>query len=272
MITLNRQNNGLEAFADEVFAGDGAAVRRLRLQVGRIAPHYRATLLTGERGSGKGSVARELHRLSPVGACRFAAMPIGDVAEGARVPEGCGTIYLEGLDALSGELQAKLVRRLGELERRTRVVLASEADLRGMLVAGRMRQDLYETVGTPEIRVAPLRERMEDFDELAGGMLGRCGASFAASAMEVLQGYRWPGNLAELWQVCVEVAGTPGGVVEAGDLPRLGEAGAKDAVRLDEVVERHVRDVLQRCSGNKLRAAEMLGISRSTLYRMLEAG
>ena len=271
-MTLNRQNNGLEAFADEVFAGDGAAVRRLRLQIGRIAPHFRVMLLTGERGTGKRTAARELHRLSPVDAYGFASLPIGEVAEGIGIPEGCGTIYLEGLDTLSGELQGKLVKRLGELERRIRVVLGSEADLKGMLAAGRMRHDLYETVGMPEIRAAPLRERMEDFDELAGAMMGRCGATFGESALEVLRGYGWPGNLAELWQVCLEVAETAEGVVEAGDLPRLGGANVKDAVLLDEVIERHVRDVLQRCSGNKLRAAELLGISRSTLYRMLETG
>ena len=271
-MTPNRPKDGLEAFADEVFAGTSAAVRRLRLQVGRIAPHFRVTLLSGERGTGKRTVARELHRLSPVAECRFAAMPIAEAAEGAGIPEGCATIYLEGLDGLSGELQGQLVKRLGEMDRQVRVVLGSEADLKGMLAAGRMRQDLYETVGMPEIRVAPLRERMEDFEELAGAMVGRCGASFGESALGVLRGYGWPGNLAELWQVCVEVAETPGGVVEAGDLPRLGGAKVKDAVLLDEVIERHVRDVLQRCSGNKLRAAELLGISRSTLYRMLEAG
>ena len=111
--------------------------------------------------------------------------------------------------------------------------------------AGRMRQDLYETVGMPEIRVPALRERMEDFDELAEAMAGRRGVLFGASALEMLREHGWGGNLAELWQVCVEVAGTPGGVVEAGDLPRLGEGNGKDAVLLDEVIERHVRDVLQ---------------------------
>lgn len=272
MMTPNRQSHGLEGFAEEVFAGDGAAVRRLRLQVGRIGPHFRVTLLTGERGTGKRTVARELHRLSAAGACGFAVLPIGEATEETAIPEGCGTVYLEGLDALSGELQGRLVRRLSEMDRQIRVVLGSEADLRGMLAAGRMRQDLYEMVGMPEIRVAPLRDRMEDFDELAGAMMGRCGAVFGESALEVLRGYGWPGNLAELWQMCADVAETPGGVVEAADLPKLGGTNARDAVLLDEVIERHVRDVLQRCSGNKLRAAELLGISRSTLYRMLEAG
>lgn len=271
MTTPNRPNNGMEAFADEVFRGDGAVARRLRLQVARIAPHFRVTLLTGERCVGKRSVARELHRLSPVAECLFVAMRIAEVAEGERIPDGCGTIYMEGLEALSGGLQANLVRRLKALERRTRVVLASEADLRGMLAAGRMRQDLYEMVGMPEIRVAPLRERMGDFDQLAGAMLRRCGegASFAPSAIAAMRAYGWPGNLAELWQVCGQV-GMPGAVVEAQDLPRLGDSNGTGAVLLDDVIERHVKDILQRCAGNKLKAAELLGISRSTLYRMLE--
>ena len=272
-MTATLPDTGLDGFAGEVFSGEGAAARRLRLQVARIAPHFRATLLTGERGVGKRFVARELHRLSPVSGESFVAMPTMEVAEGAGIPDGCGTVYLEGLEGLSTELQGRLMVRLGGLDRRTRVVLGSEADPKGMLAAGRMRQDLYEMVGMPEIRVAPLRERMSDFDELAGAMLGRAGngAWFAPSAMPALRAYAWPGNLAELWQVCVQVA-TPGGVVEADDLPRLGAANASAAVRLDDVIERHVKDILQRCAGNKLKAAELLGISRSTLYRMLEAG
>lgn len=263
---------GLEAFAHEVFLGEGAAVRRLRLQVSRIAPHFRATLLTGERGVGKRTVARELHRLSPASAVKFAEIPTGDVADGAEVPAGCGTIYMEGLEELSNASQERLLKRLGGIDRRIRLVLASDADLRGMLASGRLRQDLYEAVGMPAIWVAPLRERMGDFDELAASILRRVGggASFALSALMVMRSYAWPGNYEELWAVCAQVA-RPGAVIEAEDLPGLGERRVQEILRLDEVIERHVKDVLEKCGGNKLKAAELLGISRSTLYRMLEA-
>ncbi len=259
-------------FAPEVFAGDGSAVRRLRLQVARIAPHFRASILIGERGVGKLTVARELHRLSPAAEEPFLALQAAEMAAGAALPEGCGTVYLEELEGLALARQAELVERLNGLDKRTRVVFASEADLRGMLAAGRMRPELFEMVVMPEIRVAPLRERLGDFDELAAAMLRRAGqgASFAASALAELRAYSWPGNLDELWRVCVEL-GACGGVVERSDLPTLGEGREEWPVRLDAVIERHVKDVLQRCGGNKLRAAELLGISRSTLYRMLEA-
>jgi two-component system response regulator HydG len=115
---------------------------------------------------------------------------------------------------------------------------------------------------------------MEDFEFLAHTMLDRQGsiARFGADAMETLSRHSWPGNLAELWKVTSHVARL-GRIVEVRDLPELVpvDESAGNAARLDQVMQRHVLEVLQRCSGNKLRAAELLGISRSTLYRMLEA-
>lgn len=186
--------------------------QRLRVQAARVAPYYRTVLLVGGAGCGKRRFAEQLHRLSPVAAGEFVVCGGGDLSDAAMDRARCGTLYVEGLAGLGEAGQVQLVRQIGVLDRAmrareagTRLVCSSVSELRGMVAAGRMRQDLYARVGVLEIRVG----------------LGRP-------------------------------------AVPAGE------------VRLDAVMRRHVADVLERCEGNKLRASEMLGISRSTLYRMLE--
>ena len=264
------QHQDSQPYAPEVLLGNSPVVKRLRLQITRVAPHFRVALLIGEQGSGKQTVAREMHRLSPAGANPFVAMSAAEFVQ--NLPICSGTLYLTGLDSLSPASQPKLLRSLKVLDRETRVVIASRSDLKGMVSAGRMHQDLYDYVGTLEVRVSPLRERLEDFDLLAETMLHRITshAIFAACALLEMRSYGWPGNLEELWTLCNQLA--PIGFIEAHNLPALATAMPSAApTRLEDVMHRHVMDVLQNCSGNKLRAAELLGISRSTLYRMIES-
>lgn len=271
-MALTNGSGGGEAFAEEVFAGESAAVTKLRVQVARIAPHFRVALLTGERGTGTETVAREMHRLCPVGTEAFQAMDAGEFCAGDGEVPRVGGLFLRGLEELDGALQERMVRRLARLARETRVVVSSEWDVRGMMATGRMRPDLHAKVGTLEIRVPALRERAEDLDGIAAGMLGRMGSvgRFGEAALARMRACGWPGNLEELWDVCTRVARLEGEIGSA-DLPGMGSGPAEVAVRLEEVMQRHVLDVLQKCSGNKLKAAELLGISRSTLYRMLGA-
>ena len=103
-------------------------------------------------------------------------------------------------------------------------------------------------------------------------MLDAGDGSFSPAALKCLRGHGWRGNLAELWQLCRQLSGQSLPILPE-NLPLLDQGTPSDltGLRLEEVIERHVKDVLARCSGNKLRAAELLGISRSTLYRMLGA-
>ena len=274
MTTLTRVDDGVQPYAEEVFAGAGAAASRLRLQVTRIAPHFRTALVTGERGTGKESVAREMHRLSASKPGPFCALEIAQFAEGTDPVELTGLLFLHGLERLEPALQDRLAQRLKRIQRETRIIFASECDLRGMLATGRLRQNLSSRVGGLEIRVAALRDRMEDFEELAKAMLARDQAPgcLGDAALRIMAQHTWPGNLAELSHVMAHVTQVQGEILP-GDLPELVTAEIQNtsAVSLEKVMQRHVFDVLQRCSGNKLRAAELLGISRSTLYRMLDA-
>ena len=252
------------------FGGSSAAMERLRLQVQRFAPHFRTMLLVGEPGAGKESVGRELHRLSPVAAEPFRVLEISDFVSS---PD-CGRIvYLRGLGGTPADRQDGLIQRMANLGRETRLIVACEGEPRALLAAGRLRAEVLERVGMLEIRVPALRERLEDLEPLSKAMLDElgCGARWSNAELDAARAYGWPGNLAELRAACANFAAT--GALRLGQAAEAGRAGAGrvEEVRLEQVVARHVMDVLERCAGNKLKAAELLGISRSTLYRMLEA-
>jgi len=257
-------------YADDVFTGSSPAVRRLRLQVARIAPHFRIALLTGEAGVGKYSVARQMHQSSPVAHHAFTVIHSTEFAQRGEPPRDDGTVYIPGLESLQPASQGRLLRAIKALSRETRVVVASQCDLKGLVAAGRMRHDLYDTVGTLEIRIAPLRDRIEDLQPIVLGMMQRLAThtAFAPDALLRLHQHSWPGNLGELWATCQKLA-RGGSINLAQQNPLPAEPPAP--TRLEEVMHRHVMDVLQSCAGNKLRAAEALGISRSTLYRMLDS-
>jgi DNA-binding NtrC family response regulator len=239
--------------------------------VARIAPHYRIALVIGERGVGKRVIAQELHKRSAVAQLPFEAMRVAEFTESEAVPVERGTVYLHGLETSHPALQEPLLRRLKVMAREVRVVFGSECDLKGMVAAGRLRADVYDAIAMLEIRIVPLRERLDDLEGLANSLLRRDGRDvwFAPSAIAVMSRHMWPGNLEELARMC-DALGAIEGAVDAHVLPPLEGTPVRTAVRLDEVMQKHVMDVLQRCAGNKLKAAELLGISRSTLYRMLE--
>jgi DNA-binding NtrC family response regulator len=258
-MSIPPQDEAPQPYAAAVFAGDSPAVKRLALQVQRLAPHFRVALLIGEPGVGKQTVARELHRLSPV---RHSPFRVLDAAHQTLTFGLAGTIYLRGLDAVPAALQGKLVRELNCMERETRLIVPSRSELKGMLAAGRLHSGLHaalnDRLGSLELRVPALRERLED---LAAIVQAVTGAALSGEAVSSLTRRNWPNNLADL---CHALANHTGTQTEPAQ-------NRQPATRLNEVMHRHVLDVLESCSGNKLRAAELLGISRSTLYRMLSA-
>jgi DNA-binding NtrC family response regulator len=169
-----------------------------------------------------------------------------------------------------------------------RIIGSTDEDVKILVSTGRFSQQLYQRLATVDITLPPLRERMEDLPELARYFLERFAQLYRRSlreiadeAMERMQKYLWPGNVGELESVLRNgVLRSEGEVLGAHHLPLIAEASQPEqsmasvgkSVRLQDVVEQHVLGVLKNCGGNKLRASEMLGISRSTLYRMLDAG
>jgi len=264
-------------------------MRRLRVQVLRIGPHFRTVLVRGEAGTGKELVARMLHAMSngvdePFIVCH--AMEVEETAHRrTKVPQR-GTLFFDGINAMNLEAQEQLLRTLAEMEQRSeqRIIASTSEDLKILVSTWRFRQDLYQRLATVEISLPPLRERIEDLPALAKHLLdrfaalrGRCIREIADDAMERMQRYHWPGNVRELETVLRHGAlHMDSEVLEAHHLPLLerrdpASTVVEESVRLQDVVERHVLCVLKHCGGNKLRTADLLGISRSTLYRMLES-
>jgi len=178
-------------------------------------------------------------------------------------------------------------RRNGAKFMSMRILAASDRDLRLLSSVGQFRQDLYARLAAVEIFVPPLRQRVEDIPMLAQWLLCRLAdgtgigqKQFAKETLGQLQKGMWAGNLGELERVVALAAAlAEGTAIEPRHLLALVEPALANQVtaptikieRLNDVVQRHVLEVLTRCGGNKLRAADLLGISRSTLYRMLEA-
>ena len=213
-----------------------------------------------------------------------------------------GTLYFDEIAEMPLEMQGQLVQVLRRLERvgsktgegragaaterlETRIIASTSRDLRQLASVSRFREDLYYRIAMVEIEVPPLRERKEDLAGLAeylmeryAALAGRQAVPLDSETLQRLQGYGWPGNVRELDGVIHRaMLENDDGARAAGGLripeqPRDGTHDEMQGMTLQEVMERHVLLVLRRCEGNKVRTAEMLGISRSTLYRMLESG
>jgi DNA-binding NtrC family response regulator len=298
-------------------------MRRLRLQVRRIGPHFRTVLVNGEPGTGKEHVARALHRMShasdaPFVVCHGAALEEAVAAHmektsDANAPDaiGClskiaqrGTLFLDGIHELPLPAQLRLLRLLrwhdstrnqpetgrpdlrSDLRSDLRMIASTSENLKILASAGRFQHELYDRFAMVEISLPPLRLRRDDISDLARYFLSQLAPPFQSKvpalsdeALRCMQTYSWPGNLQELKGVLRNsLSRVKGDVLESHHLPVLAEGrtpfqseGATDSTRLQDVIEQHVLRVLKRCGGNKVRAAEMLGISRSTLYRMLDA-
>jgi DNA-binding NtrC family response regulator len=165
-----------------------------------------------------------------------------------------------------------------------RVVAASNRDLEAAVKEGRFRADLYYRLAVVTIRIPPLRERREDVPLLAEHFAqkhGRAeGSAVSPAARDLLLAHDWPGNVRELENVVARaLALNPSGVVMPEDLPdavrglraRVAARGpdVSDRPTLEELERRYAALVLQEAGGNKTRAAEVLGIDRKTLYRIL---
>lgn len=207
------------------------------------------------------------------------------------------TFFLDEVGDLSPAGQAKLLRVLqeGEIRRigsnesiqvNLRVIAASRRNLAELVAAGRFREDLLYRLNTVTILIPPLRERPEDIPVLAEFFLARYGdqkeipvTSFSSAAMRALTGYTWPGNVRELEHVVERaVALAPHAILSSDDLPpEVLQSNGNPSDHTDilpgtlKALQREqVLKMLESAHGNKERTARLLGISRRTLYRLLD--
>ena len=204
---------------------------------------------------------------------------------------GRGTIFLDEIGDTTAEFQTKLLRVIQDREfeplgaektERTaaRVVAATHRDLEQMIEDGSFREDLYYRLRVVEIALPPLRDRRNDIPVLATELIrrgtlgtGTAPAFLSPSAQARLLEHDWPGNVRELENCLARaVVVASGGVIRPEHLaisaPR--EPAKQTIPPLTEVEKEHVRRTLEATGGHKARAAEILGVSRPRLNRLLE--
>jgi DNA-binding NtrC family response regulator len=208
-----------------------------------------------------------------------------------------GTVFLDDVGEASPTMQAKLLRliqsreiqRVGSPEVRrvdVRVIAATNRDLRGEVAAGTFREDLFSRLSTIQICVPSLAQRLEDLPALITFFIKKYNAAngkqiqgLTRRAQAVLLQHPWPGNVWELENVISSASlVAPNDFIDVHDLPEdvqkpeRTEAPAKSwlPIPLEAVRRDHIERVLDLCSGNRVRAAQMLGIGRTSLYRYLK--
>ena len=274
--------------------GVSASTRQLQRQAEIVGPHLRLATLEGEAGSGKHSLAKLLFRHWVEANCTWTKPEFKrrDAREWLLSEPVAGApkfVYLERVDLLSAPGQAAMLRILKVLNLGAApagaIAASSESSLRELAARNQFLPELAFRLTSVRFSVPPLRERREDIIPLANHFLeticNRYGLpliSLAPDAISYLLECPWPGNVRELSTVLESaILESPGSVIRFEDLsirsvptrtPQI-TPGAR-TLNLDDVIRNHVLYVLDLNHGNKLRAARQLGISRSTLYRMLE--
>ncbi len=318
---LERENRSMQAQLDTVdgfegMLGSSGPMQSVFSLIRKVAPSEAPVLVLGESGTGKEVVARAIHRQSNRSQGPFVAINCGAIPENLLESElfghekgsftsahsqrvgrfemaHDGTLFLDEIGELPMALQVKLLRFLQDrqiervggrspLEVNTRVVAATNRELRDQMARDAFREDLYFRLAVVTIGLPPLREREGDVRYLAqaflkkfAGEAGRKGqVSYTSGALRAIDAYHWPGNVRELEnRVRRAVIMSEGSRVTAQDLELAG--GDSSPIRtLKEAREDLERDMvyhsLRRHRGTISRAAQELGVSRPTLYELIE--
>jgi len=274
--------------------GPSPAMARVRSQMQRVAPYFRTALLTGEPGTGAEVVARVLYDQSPFRSRPLCVLDASGAevcfGEGGRLRERKdGGYFLAEIEALSHAAQYGLLQLMRLRGPRAVCVMGfARYDLRALVGGGRFLSELANSLGGLRIALPSLRERREDIPMLlrefvsrAAMQAGRDEPQMGEDFLETACEYAWPRNLDQMSEMVEWLAGQSNKLMlgredfEAACVvcqPRPeSEPAPVRLIRLEEMVQEHIRGVLVACKGNKLKAAEVLGISRSTLYRMLDS-
>lgn len=307
----------------EEMAGKTPAMERVVELIRKVAPTDSTVLLLGESGTGKEVLAGTIHRLSrrkeaPFVAVNCAALPeslleselfghVKGAFTGAdRDKRGLfeeadgGTLFLDEIGDMSLITQAKLLRVLQNGEIRpvgsntvqrvdVRVLAATNRDLVEAVRQHHFREDLYFRLNVIQLRIPPLRERMDAIPPLVQFFLqrhnrrfGKALRGFDDGALRLLEHYPFPGNVRELESIVAHaVIMADGPYAKAEDLPdevrfghspRLAIGYTKDnnILSLAELEAQHIQRTLEQLDGNQTLASKKLGISRSTLWRKMK--
>lgn len=314
--------------------GSSLATLKLKEEISQVAKSTSTVLITGESGTGKEMVATSIWRESDRRNKRFIALNCAAIPESIMESElfgyvkgaftgadpngrmgkfelaNEGVIFLDEIGDMPLYLQSKLLRVLQErkivrigsnqlMDIDVRVIAATNKDLKKMVREKRFREDLYYRLDVIPLRVEPLRERLEDIEDLALFYSHRFAQKFGKKAprltekvMDALKRYRWPGNVRELENAVEYMVNLMGedGTLDVSMLPEDirtgnrepavkietvsgGRMGAGQILSLRELEKNAIRQALLQYGGHtagKALAAKKLGIGLATLYRKIQ--
>ena len=301
-------------FADII--GESEAIKSVLRQIEKVAQTNANVLITGENGTGKELVARAIHRSSARHDEVFLNVDMGAITEtlfeselfghkkgaftdaktdriGKFEAANGGSLFLDEIGNLSLPLQAKLLRVIQDrqvvpvganapVDIDARLICATNANLPKMVSEETFRQDLLFRINTIEIKLPPLRERIEDVPLLAEHFLDvfktkydKKGLFVPDYVLKKLTKYGWPGNIREL-QHTIEraVIMSNGKQLQVGDLSlsSINEVSDQqfESFNLDTLEKWAIEMAIKKHQGNVSHAAQELGLSRGALYRRME--
>jgi DNA-binding NtrC family response regulator len=319
-----------EVGSEPDFIGGSPGIELVRNLVGQAGPTEATVLILGPSGTGKELVAEGLHKASlradkPLIKVNCAALPddlleselfgyekgaftgaVKDKPGRFQLADG-GTLFLDEIGEMPAPLQAKLLRALQEktveplgsvrtIQVDTRIIAATNRNLKREVEAGRFREDLYYRLAVLEIRIPPLCERKEDLPLLVSFLLRRLGnknnkiiRTVTPAFLDALSGYDWPGNVRELENVLERALILSRSDALGPDLLPPQITGARENVidmefnhagrpaptpaNLEEAEKQAIIQALEENGNHRERTAEALGISRRTLqYKLKKYG
>ncbi len=307
--------------------GKSEKMQKVMDLITQVAASRATVLITGDSGTGKELVAKTIHATSPRADRPFVpvntgSMPVdllestlfghvkGAFTSAIATKRGLfevadqGTIFFDEIGTVGVETQTKLLRviqerefmRLGGTETikvDVRILAATNADLRRMVIEGKFREDLFYRLNVITVGLPPLRDRKEDIPQLVERFLkkfsaenARTGLQFSAEAMKVMMDYDWPGNVRELENAVERAVVLASGALLGPDLlpeqlflngshePSLFPAESLDGRSLFEIMEacerRIILDMLTRTNWSQTDAAERFKIPLSTLNQKIK--
>ena len=301
------------------FVGRSQAIAHLEAQIAKIAKSHASVFIVGESGVGKEVAARKIHQLSGRRSERFVAKNCANFGESliesevfghergaftgaiGRNPgifeqaEG-GTLFLDEITEMKPELQAKLLRvlesreivRLGgqtTIPVKVRVIAATNRSPQEAVACGDFRRDLYYRLKVIQLTIPPLRNRLEDLEDLVPHLIREINAEEGkevegvdAESFAMLFRYSWPGNVRELRNAIHQAVITrERGLITVADLPdeicrlehRIDQFVARIGSTLGSVEREFIHKTLEAAGDNRTRAAEILGVSRRRFYDLL---
>jgi len=316
-------------YALDDIVGNSPAMQKAKDWASLAATCTSTVLILGESGTGKEIFANAIHNAGsrsrgPFLAINCAAMPEGLIESelfgytdgsftGAKkggqagkfeMANG-GTIFLDEIGEMTLSMQSKLLRVLQErtvsrvgssvdVNVDVRVIAATHCDLSKDIETGRFREDLYYRLAVLEVKIPPLRERMEDIPCLARCLIGKISkrlerppVELSLDCVEKLASYPWPGNVRQmenaLERALIHAGGCPVLTAEYVELPAEGahplprretctprSEPVQTARSLRDIEKKAITEALSACYGNIKQTAARLGVARNTLYRKMQ--